>query len=130
MDPDRLGRQRYARVALPVPVNYCFDYLCAPELPCPEPGMRVRVPLGRRQAVGIVLSLSDTTDAPQARIKPLTEVLDEQPLFDTVSLRLITWAAEYYLEPVGQALHAALPLRLRQGRKARSEGAARYLAKP
>lgn len=48
-----------AHVALPVPIHQLFDYqLVVPA----EIGMRVRVPFGKRQAIGIIVKIDQQSD--------------------------------------------------------------------
>ena len=101
------------RVALPVPLRRQFDYL-AP-LPLPQPGCRVRVIFGRQQLIGIVISHPAQSDLPPEKLKPLLEVLDPAPLFGPTLWPLLQWAASYYQHPLGEVLHHALPLLLREG---------------
>ena len=78
-------------------------------------GVRVRVPFGRRRLVGVVIAIADASALPAARLKPILEVLDPQPLLDAASLALLEWAAQYYHHPIGQVLASALPRALRLG---------------
>ena len=70
-------------VAVPVPLRQTFSYTCDQKL---EPGVRVSVPFGRRQLIGVVTASYDDPAGdtePEVKLKAVTEVLDEQPLFDT-----------------------------------------------
>jgi primosomal protein N' (replication factor Y) (superfamily II helicase) len=106
------------RVAVDTPLRRLFDYL-APLSPTgaaePKPGMRVRVPFGRRRLVGMIMAVTDHSDVPPERLKPILEVLDATPALEASALELIQWAAEYYHHPVGQVLATALPVLLRRG---------------
>ena len=106
------------RVAVDTPLRRLFDYL-PPDLPQDaaelRPGMRVRVPFGRRRLVGVVMAVADSSDLPPERLKPILEVLDEAPALESSALGLIEWAAEYYHHPVGQVLATALPKLMRLG---------------
>src|SRR5215472_18837110 len=105
------------RVAVDTPLRRLFDYL-PPDLPQGarlRPGMRVRVPFGRRRLVGVVMAVADTSDLPPERLKPILEVLDEAPALEASTLGLIQWAADYYHHPVGQVLATALPKLMRLG---------------
>jgi primosomal protein N' (replication factor Y) len=105
------------RVALDTPLRRLFDYLPkaasgGKEVP---PGSRVRVPFGRRRAVGIVMGTGASSQVPSARLKSILEVLDASPLLDAPALALVEWAAEYYHQPLGEVLASALPRALRLG---------------
>ena len=106
---------RIARVAVPSPLARHFDYLLPAGEPAPLPGMRVRVPFGRREAVGVVLAISADTDVPPEKLKVLSRVLDAAPLLPPALLELLTWAAAYYHYPIGEVMQTALPVSLRRG---------------
>ncbi|HEY2275750.1 MAG TPA: primosomal protein N' [Steroidobacteraceae bacterium] len=105
-------------MAVDTPLRRLFDYL-PPALPEgaaePKPGMRVRVPFGRRRLVGMIMAVTDRSDLPPERLKPILEVLDATPALEASALELIQWSAEYYHHPVGQVLATALPVLLRHG---------------
>ena len=105
-------------MAVDTPLRRLFDYL-PPALPAgaaqPRPGMRVRVPFGRRRLVGVVMAVADASDLPPERLKPILEVLDATPALEASALALIQWSAEYYHHPVGQVLASALPRLMRLG---------------
>ena len=106
------------RVALDTPLRRLFDYL--PPAPAgagpePLPGMRVRVPFGRQRLVGTVVAVTDSSELPPERLKPILEVLDATPLFDAHALELILWTADYYHHPIGEVLAGAIPKALRLG---------------
>lgn len=120
------------RVALPAPLHRCFDYLppANPEFRL-EPGVRVRVPWGRRERVGILVAVAEGSLLPAERLRPLHGVLDPQPLLPPALLELGLWAARYYLHPPGEALQAFLPGPLRRGQPLPSDGIAAWrLADP
>jgi primosomal protein N' (replication factor Y) (superfamily II helicase) len=106
------------RVALDTPLRRLFDYLPPPaseSVPDPVPGMRVRVPFGRRRLIGTVVEVAGSSELPVERLKPILEVLDPKPLFDAGALELIRWAADYYHHPVGEVLAGTIPKALRLG---------------
>ncbi|UTW10484.1 primosomal protein N' [Marinobacterium rhizophilum] len=105
------------RIALPTPLRRLFDYLppTAEAQKAPAIGVRVRVSFGRRELTGVLIELADTSDVPQAKLKPALEVLDQTPPLPPHLLELACWAADYYQHPIGDALHQALPVLLRKG---------------
>ena len=104
------------RVAVPSPLRRLFDYLPSENnTRTPRPGCRVKVPFGRRQVIGVVIEIAASSEHPATRLKPLTELLDDEPLLPETLLELCLWAAGYYQHPTGDALSTALPATLRKG---------------
>lgn len=113
-----------ATVAVPVPLYRGFDYRIPEHLRGRlAPGMRLRVPFGRRQLVGLVLEPPRETDAAAEHYRLVLEVLDEAPLVPRELLALARWAMEYYRHPPGEVIAALLPPSLRRGESAAYEGA-------
>ena len=102
-------------VAVPVPLYGSFDYAVPERLRGRlQPGMRLRVPFGRRELIGVVLE--PPREAPDASdYKLLLEALDDAPLVPRELLALARWAAEYYRHPAGEVLSALMPGPLRRG---------------
>src|SRR5207253_3106936 len=80
------------------------------------PGIRVLVPFGRQAPVaGFVVSIrNDCPDLTSGRatpiqIKPILEVLDEEPLFGREYIDFLYWTAEYYLCTISEVISAAVP---------------------
>ena len=104
------------RIAIPVPLRKLFDYL--PPLAEHEqlvPGVRVQVPFGRRQLIGLVVTVAEQSTVPTAKLRPISRVIDRQPLLPGALFRTLLWAADYYQHPVGEVFQAALPVKLRRG---------------
>ena len=107
-------------MAVDTPLRRVFDYLppaAAEGVPAPVPGMRVRVPFGRRRLIGVVMGSADSSALAPERLKPILEALDPQPVLEAATLELVRWAADYYHHPIGQVLSSALPKALRLGAK-------------
>jgi len=79
---------------------------------CPAPGTRVLVPLGKKQAVGIILAPQTSPIDPQIRIRPILEILDSEPALTPDQIKLWQWIANYYLCPLGDVMAAALPAKI------------------
>jgi primosomal protein N' (replication factor Y) (superfamily II helicase) len=86
------------------------------------PGVRVRVPFGRRETVGVLVATSEESSLPRDKLRHALEILDSRPVFDPVTFDLLLWAAEYYHHPIGEVMAAALPASLRAGEPAESSG--------
>ena len=66
------------------------------------------VPFRREQLQGIVVTLHERP--PSVEAKPVTRVLDSEPMLSEELLQLGAWIASYYLAPRGEVLRAMLPL--------------------
>ncbi len=108
------------RVAIPSPLYSSFDYL-PPDNRDPsqlKKGMRLRLPFGRSQTVGILLEVSNTPQIEHHKLKAAIEVLDSEPLLPNELMSLLQWCSDYYHHPIGETLATALPTALRQGEAA------------
>jgi len=92
-----------------LPFKNAFTYSIPDELKdALEVGVRVVVPFGKRILTGFVVEISKTTDVKE-KIKPVRDVLDENPIFDKDSLKFYEWISEYYLSSLGEALRNSVP---------------------
>jgi primosomal protein N' (replication factor Y) len=111
-------------VAVPSPLYRSFDYR-APPVPGDvraTAGMRVLVPFGRRQLVGVILATRQHTSVPGNKIKNAVRVLDSEPALGADLMELLSWAARYYQHPIGEVIAAGLPGLLRKpGRRNRTD---------
>lgn len=104
-----------AHIALPVPLYQLYDYrLTQPA----EVGMRVKVPFGKRDAIGVIVSIDQQTDVPIECLKDISEIIDNEPLFTPAVWQLLNWAVSYYHFPIGEVIFHAMPVLLRQGKQA------------
>jgi primosomal protein N' (replication factor Y) len=121
------------RVALAAPLRQLFDYLgpiggpsggpTGVDTALLKPGIRVRVPFGRRRAVGVLIETAASSEVPSTQLKPVIEALDAAPILDEIMLSFMMWAADYYHHPPGEVLAAALPAAVRAGRSIEGAGA-------
>lgn len=110
-------RPTIARVALPVPLDKQFDYLIPAHL-FPIIGGRVSVPFGRQTLVGIVTALVNHSEFSEAQLKPIKQVLDNQPVWPESLYQLLQWCSQFYQYPLGETLLNAMPSALRKGKEA------------
>jgi len=102
------------RVALDVPIARLFDYRCDER--AAQIGARVLVPFGRQKLIGIIVARPDSSGVPEAKLKRAITVLDTAPLLDRADLRLLEFAADYYVHPLGAVIMATVPAALRRVR--------------
>ena len=108
------------RIAIPSPLYSSFDYLAPADVDANQlqPGVRLRLPFGRSQTVGILLETSHTPQVERHKLKPALELLDTEPLLPAELMKLLQWVSDYYHHPIGETFATALPVALRQGEAA------------
>ncbi|MDR1057871.1 MAG: primosomal protein N' [Coxiellaceae bacterium] len=110
------------RVAVPSPLRNLFDYLL-PENSNPkdiQPGMRVLVPFGSRELIGVVLEVA-THSRFAPKLRRAIVILDSKSLLSSNILNLINWTSNYYHHPVGEVINNVLPKLLRQKARQKQE---------
>ena len=106
------GDEKFAKVIIPSPLKEPLIYSIPSHLKVDlKIGMRVSVPLGRREVTGVVVDLLPATSLPQVR--DILAILDERPILDHSLLRLTHWGSQYYLSSPGEVLTTILPPSLR-----------------
>ncbi|HMB43186.1 MAG TPA: primosomal protein N', partial [Luteimonas sp.] len=101
------------RVALPVPLPRLFDYLPVDDQPVAV-GVRVRVPFGTRERIGVVTG-TGTPPADVPALRRIISTLDATPLLTGELLGSLGWLARYTHAPLGEIFATALPASLRRG---------------
>ena len=105
-----------AEVVFNLPLERPYTYAIPDELrERIQAGQRVRAPLGRgnRSVVGYCVAVK-AADPAQRKLKPITELLDREPLLDPRMLELTRWIGERYLCGWGQVLDSVIPAGVRR----------------
>jgi len=104
------------QIAVPVPFRKLFDYLPVNggDTKHLQPGIRVKIPFGKSQKIGILVSTTEQSEYPVHKLKPAIAYLDETPLFDQQHFAWLLWISQYYHHPIGVTLSTALPTLLRK----------------
>ena len=96
------------------PLTYTCDLVLAP-------GTLVRVPLGKRELLGVVWDAADATSAGAAdhqisadKLRPITGSLNGIAPLSPAWRQLVAFTASYYQRSVGEVALAALPPQLRE----------------
>ena len=97
---------------MPLALDGTYTYSVPDDMHIPPCGMRVLVPLAKKEAVGIVLCETQSTDIEEEKIKPIIATLDSIPAATQTQLLLWQWISDYYISPLGDTLAAALPQKL------------------
>ncbi len=90
-----------------------LSYLSELALPA---GTLVRVPLGRRETLGIVWDAASQgqTEVETSRLRPIASALTALPPLSAAWRQLVDFAASYYQRAAGEIALAALPPQLRE----------------
>lgn len=103
----------FASIAIPKSAPEPLTYSVPAELqPFVQVGVRVRVPLRRRQTTGVIVAVADTTAVDEASLRPIAEVLDDQPLLPAHLMAIADFISGYYRCPLGTTLASMIPARL------------------
>ncbi|MDO9600146.1 MAG: primosomal protein N' [Azoarcus sp.] len=101
------------RVALPLPIPQLFDYLAEDAIQS-DVGRCVRVPFGRGEKSGLIISLPAEADIDSGRLKSVIHIQREVPPLPSDWLELVSFVARYYHAPLGEVVALALPPGLRR----------------
>ena len=111
-----MSTAKYAQVVLGLPIDKPFTYSIPKTFrKTIKVGHRVEVPFGRRFEIGYIVSFLSKTGL--KKVKPLKNVLDEQPLLDKQMLQLTRKIADYYCASWGEVIEAAHPANVRKRKR-------------
>src|SRR5262245_54548814 len=99
------GSER-VRVLLPLPLSGAYDYRADTRLRL-KPGDFVRVPLGRRAAIGVVWDNDGAEGVSEAKLKDVSSRCAVAAMSGEMR-RFIDWVAAYTLSPPGAVLRMAM----------------------
>ena len=98
----------FVTVALNIPSDKLFTYEVPANLQQEvEIGKRVFVPFGHRKRTGFIIKIISSCDL--KKIKPIAEILDDEPLFSQSDLDFYQWIAGYFMYPLGKTLTELIP---------------------
>jgi primosomal protein N' (replication factor Y) len=118
------------QIALDTPLDSCFDYRwpCAPGEE-PQVGQLALVDFGRREAVGLIVAVKQTTEVPADKLKDAIAVRSQLAPLTEKWLALAGFAADYYQRPLGEVALPGLPKNLRVSTTVPLDRAIKKLAK-
>ncbi len=110
----------FLKVAIPIPVFRLFDYRFSEDIDVTDlkPGIRIKVPFGNTTKTAVLIEITDSCDFDRERLKPVEQILDDQPLLSDQDLKLLNWCSRYYHHPLGEVMATAFPTALRKGNTA------------
>ena len=105
------------RVAIPAPLRHSFDYYAPADYDPAllQAGVRVRVPFGKKERIGLVLSVQTQSNLSPDQIKTALEIIDTTPLLSPNIFSLLSWASDYYQHPIGEVIFSSLPQAIARG---------------
>jgi primosomal protein N' (replication factor Y) len=117
-------------VLFPINAN-AFTYIVPKGLEADvKVGSRVLAPFKKGKKIGIIQNIGHPGLAPRSEagrpqtipplsitLKPISAVLDKEPLIPENLLKLIQWVGQYYISTSGMALKNAVPSGVLEGRK-------------
>ena len=108
---------KYVDVILPLPLPDLFTYSVPEEMEGKVVfGKRLLVPLGKSKKY-IAMAVKTHDVKPAFGVKPIEQVLDEEPTLLPQQYRLWSWIGEYYMSPLGDVYNAAFPAGLKSTEK-------------
>ncbi|MCL2636213.1 MAG: primosomal protein N' [Betaproteobacteria bacterium] len=102
------------RVALDLPLHRLFDYIAPETAGRDDIGLRVRVPFGRGERVGVIVDVAASGEWPPEQLKAAGEVLRDLLPLPADFFALCSFASTYYQAPLGEVVLQALPAGLKR----------------
>lgn len=108
---------KYVDVILPLPLPGLFTYSVPKGMEGKVVfGKRLLVPLGKSKKY-IAMAVKTHDVKPAFGVKPIEQVLDEEPTLLPQQYRLWSWIGEYYMSSLGDVYNAAFPAGLKSTEK-------------
>ena len=99
----------YYDVAIPIPIRETFTYECKESI---QVGSRVLVEFRKKKVVGHIAK--EVLKKPNFRTIQISEILDEEPIFNSNDIEILFWLADYYQHPIGEVFDTFCPPILRK----------------
>ncbi len=102
---------KVCEIAFPIDVMQTFTYMVPDSLTDRlKPGCRVIAPFGSRRQQGYCVGISDVSpEDDKFKLKEISEIRDNEPLFTQSQRDLFHWMSDYYMAPIGLVYRAAHP---------------------
>jgi primosomal protein N' (replication factor Y) len=117
-----------AKVIVNLSLDKTFDYLIPDSLISSiHHGSQVVIPFGRSTRNGYVLNITDYSEYPLDKLKPISGLREKHPQINHSLIKLAEWMSEYYCCSKEQAVRALLPGAVRSGKLKKKTIATYYL---
>lgn len=112
---------RILKIALDTPLDTEFDYRWSKNSTSgtealPETGQFALVPFGRREIVGLIVGVQETSALPDAKLRDVIAVRTQLAPLSATWIALCRFAAEYYQRPIGEVIIPGCPKNLRNAK--------------
>tara|TARA_B100001093_G_scaffold171386_2_gene164226 strand:- start:135 stop:2390 length:2256 start_codon:yes stop_codon:yes gene_type:complete len=84
-------------------------------------GSLVRIPLGKRNVLGLVSSLSSQEKLESSKLRHISSLVQQEPVLSKELLKLAKWMCRYYSCSMEVVLEAMIPAVVREGKSAKTE---------
>jgi primosomal protein N' (replication factor Y) len=106
----------FVEVVFPLPFRNTFTYSVPSDFASfAKTGSRAVAPFGRRTLTGFIVNTLDASDfikkenLSAGKIKSISDIPDDKPIFTKKALKFYEWLADYYLSSPGEALRLGVP---------------------
>ncbi|HCY74539.1 MAG TPA: primosomal protein N' [Ignavibacteriales bacterium] len=100
----------FVEIVFPLPFRKSFTYSVPNDLQeYAKVGARAVAPFGKRILTGFIINIPKTVSLKREEIKPISDILDDKPIFTIKTLKFYEWISEYYLCSLGEALRLLVP---------------------
>ncbi len=99
----------FAEIVFPLPFRKPFTYIIPKEFKeFAKPGVRAVAPFGKRILTGYIINILESTEVNE-KLKPISDILDDKPIFSALDFKFYQWISDYYLCSLGEALRLGVP---------------------
>ena len=100
----------FVEIVFPLPFRKAFTYSVPKDLEdFAKIGVRAVAPFGKRTLTGFIINLPEKIELKKDEVKPITDILDDKPIFTDKTIKFYEWLSEYYLCSLGEALKLLVP---------------------
>jgi primosomal protein N' (replication factor Y) len=100
----------FVEVVFPLPFRKAFTYSVPKDLQeFTKVGVRAVAPFGKRTITGFIVNIPESISLKKDDVKPISDILDDKPIFNTKILKFYEWLSEYYMCSLGEALKLLVP---------------------
>jgi len=100
---------KFWKVAVEAPIQNLLTYIQPDNLKI-EIGSVVKVPLGKRKVLGLVIDTDlSTQENLKYELKQIEEIVFPDIVFDSKFIDWLNWISNYYIHPIGEVFSLCLP---------------------